>query len=346
MTVKTRFTFLGLMALMTLGLWLVESCREKDFIARNPISFVTPSGFPQPVYNFSNNPLSEEGFQLGKKLFFDGRLSKDGNFSCASCHEPKAAFTTFEHDRSHGYGNSHTLRNAPGLFNLAWYPAFRQDGSAQSIEEVSLAHINAGDEMGDNIASIINKLKGDAQYKSLFTAAFGDNNVTQDRMLKALSQYVVNLVSAGSKWDKVQRGEANFTAQELSGQSVYQSKCSTCHQAPLFTDFSYRNVGLAVDPQLNDLGRQRVTGSSADAFKFRVPSLRNLDFTSYYTHDGRLSFFRMMIQHYRNGVNPGPTVDPLVANGISMTNAEENDLVAFLRTLNDSAFLNNGRWRE
>jgi cytochrome c peroxidase len=344
--VKTKLTFLLLLLLMAASVWVMESCSKKDFIPRNPIAFTTPQGFPQTVYNFTANPLSEEGFQLGKKLFFEGRLSKDGNYACASCHEPKAAFTTFEHDRSHGYGNSHTLRNAPGLFNLAWYPVFRQDGSAQSMEEVSLAHISAGDEMAETIPSIINKLKGDAQYKALFTAAFGDNTINQERILKALSQYVVSLVSADSKWDKVQRGQASFTTQELNGQTIFAAKCSTCHKPPLFTDFSFRNVGLEVDPQLNDLGRQRVTGSSADALKFRVPSLRNLDFTSYYTHDGRLSFFRMMIQHYRTGVNPGPTVDPLVAGGISMTNAEENDLVAFLRTLNDSTFLNNRRWIE
>ena len=341
----TRIVF-GIGLLVLGGTVLLDSCRKKDFVPRNPINFQVPSGFPSPTYNFAGNPLSEEGFQLGKKLFFDGRLSKDDMHSCGSCHQPVAAFTTFEHDRSHGFGNSHTLRNAPGLFNMAWYPYFRQDGSAQTIEEVSLAHIQAQDEMAETMPSIINKLKGDAQYRTMFAAAFGDQAVTQDRIIKALSQYVVSLVSANSKWDKVQRGEATFTTQELNGQAVFQAKCNSCHSGALQTDFSFRNTGLAVDPALNDVGRMRVTGNRADSLKFRVLSLRNIDYTSYYGHDGRFNMFRAMVQHYRFGVNPSSTLDPLLANRIQMTNAEENDLVAFLRTLNDPEFLNNPRFRE
>lgn len=343
---KTKLIMLGVVLTVLASIILLDSCRRKDFTPRNPINFQVPQGFPQPTYNFANNPLSEEGFLLGRKLFFDGRLSKDNMHSCESCHQRVAAFTTFEHDRSHGYGNSHTLRNAPGLFNMAWYPYFRQDGSAQTIEEVSLAHIQAPDEMAETMPSIINKLKGDAQYHSLFAAAFGDPSITQDRILKALSQYVVSLVSANSKWDKVQRGETNFTAQELNGQAVFQAKCSSCHSGALQTDFSFRNTGLPVDPSLNDFGRMRVTGNRADSLKFRVLSLRNIDYTSYYGHDGRLNMFRSMIQHYRFGVNPSATLDPQLAGGIPLTNAEENDLVAFLRTLNDPEFLNNPRYRE
>ena len=114
----------------------------------------------------------------------------------------------------------------------------------------------------------------------------------------------------------------------------------------MFTDYSYRNNGLEIDIALNDHGRMRVTNNPADDLKFRVSSLRNAELTSYYGHDGRLSVFRMMIQHYRNGIIPSPTLDPLLTNGIQLTNAEENTLVAFIRTLSDSTFLNNPRYRE
>jgi cytochrome c peroxidase len=257
-----------------------------------------------------------------------------------------AAFTTFEHDRSHGVNNSHTLRNAPGLFNLAWYPVFNQDGSAANMETVYRAHLTNPIEMGETVANVVNKLSADETYKSLFRAAFGDEKITEDRMYKALSQFVVSLVSANSKYDKVRKGEASFDVQEQQGYTLFKTKCASCHAEPLFTDFSYRNVGLEVDPQLNDYGRMRVTGNKGDSLKFRVPSLRNAEFTAYYTHDGRLSIFRMMLEHYRFSVNGSPTLDPLLTNGIQMTTAEEDAVVAFVRTLSDTAFLNNPRYRE
>ena len=144
----------------------------------------------------------------------------------------------------------------------------------------------------------------------------------------------------------MKKGQESFTAEEQNGYAVFQAKCASCHTEPLFTDFSFRNTGLPIDNMLQDYGRMRVTGNSADSLKFRVPSLRNLNFSSYYGHDGRFSFFRMMIQHYRNGVVPGPTVDPLVANGIPLTTLEENNLVFFLRTLSDSSFIMNTRYAE
>jgi cytochrome c peroxidase len=330
------------------GSVLLNSCRKSDrpFAGATPITLPIPQGFPQPVYNFQNNPLTEESFLLGRKLFYDGRLSIDGNFPCASCHQQVAAFTTFEHDRSHGYNHSHTLRNAPGLANLAWYPVYKWDGSATTIESISLAHITAPNEMAETMDNVINKLKNDTAYQRLFRAAYLSEQITSDRILKALTQFVLNLVSANSKYDKVKKGEASFTPEEQSGYAVFQAKCATCHTEPLFTDFSFRNVGLEVDENLQDYGRMRVTGNGADSLKFRVPSLRNVNMTSYYTHDGRYSVMRMMVQHYRFGINQSATLDPLLTNGISLTDAQENDIIAFLRTLSDSSYINNPRFRE
>ena len=324
----------------------MNGCR-KHFVEPTPLAFNVPQGFPQPAYNFSSNPLTEEGFQLGKKLFFDGRLSVDGNFPCASCHQPVAAFTTFEHDRSHGYNHSHTLRNAPGLYNAAWLTEYNQDGSAKTLENVYRAHITAPTEMAESIPNVLNKLNADDTYKSMFEAAFGDTKITEERMYKALSQYVLSLVSGDSKYEKVKRGEATFTAQEQIGYTAFQAKCASCHKEPLFTDNTYRANGLAIDASLNDRGRMRVTGLSSDDLKFRVPTLRNCDLTSYYGHDGRYSVFRAMIQHYRSGsIVQGPTLDPSLTAGISISATEEDALVAFIRTLSDSTFLSNARFRQ
>jgi cytochrome c peroxidase len=345
---KIRFVIISLFLLIASGTFLLNSCRKTPFpfYRPTPINFAIPNGFPNPVYNFQNTPLTEESFLLGRKLFYDGRLSLDGNFPCASCHQQVAAFTTYEHDRSHGYNHSHTLRNAPGLANLAWYPVYKWDGSAATLEEISLAHITAPDEMAETMNGIIAKLKNDTAYQRMFTAAYGSPQVTQEGILKALTQFVINLVSSNSKYDKVKRGEASFSAQEQSGYAVFQNKCNTCHTEPLFTDFSFRNIGFEIDPFLNDLGRMRVTRDPKDSLKFRVPSLRNVDLTSYYLHDGRLSAMRMMLEHYRSGINQSPTLDPLLTNDITLTDTEENDIIAFLRTLSDSSYVNNPRYRE
>jgi len=344
---KSRLIFTAISIFVIAGSLLLDSCKKTDVSVRATIiPFNVPAGFPAPVFDFSRSPITQEGFQLGRKLFHDGRLSIDGNYPCSSCHQQLAAFTTFEHDRSHGINNSHTLRNAPSLSNLAWIPIFNQDGSAATLDDVFRSHITHTNEMGENVSRVVDKLKADTAYQRLFRAAFGQKNISAELMFDALSQYVLNLVSADSKYDKVMKGQAAFSVQEQQGYTVFQAKCASCHKEPLFTDYSFRNIGLEIDPDLKDYGRMQVTGNKNDSLKFRVPSLRNLEFTSYYSHDGRFSFPRMMLQHYRFGVKQSSTLDPLLVNGISLTNAEEDAIVAFLRTLSDSTFLNNPNYKE
>jgi cytochrome c peroxidase len=344
---KRWLTITILALIITGGAMLLDSCKKSvPALPAHPINFTVPPGFPAPTYSFSSNPLTEEGFLLGRKLFYDGRLSLDGNYPCSSCHQPVAAFTTFEHDRSHGYNHNHTLRNAPGLFNLAWYPVFLQDGGSFSLQSIYEQHITNPKEMAETVGNVINKLKGDTAYQRMFKAAFGDDHVTADRIYKALTQFVINLVSASSKYDKVMQGSENFTPEEQSGYLTFKDKCSSCHTEPLFTDFGFRNIGLPVDPSLNDFGRMRVTGMREDSLKFRTPSLRNVEFTSYYEHDGRFTLPRDAIRHYRTGIQQSATLDPTMINGIQLTTTEENNLVFFLRTLSDSSFLNNPRFRE
>ena len=340
-------TFLVVGLFIISGAVLTHGCNKSPVTQTPPEkAFVVPPGFPQPRQVWGSGPLTEEGFVLGRKLFFDGRLSKDGNFPCSSCHQPVAGFTTYEHDRSHGFNNSHTLRNAPGLHNLAWAPEFNQDGSGRTLEEVARAHITHPQEMAETIPGVLAKLRADTAYGRLFKAAYGTEGINEQRLLNALAQYVLNLVSANAKYDRVRRGEDRFSAQEAAGYAVFQAKCTSCHTEPLFTDFSYRNIGLEVDHHLEDYGRMRVTGDPGDSLRFRVASLRNLAVTAHYMHDGRLSMFPVAVEHYRTGVIASPTLDPQLTGGLQMTDSEAFNLVQFLYTLTDSTFLNNSRYRE
>ena len=259
------------------GSFLMNACRkgQEDVPGKTGLTFSVPAGFPAPLYDFTKNPLTEEGFQLGKMLFYDGRLSIDGNYPCASCHHQVAVFGTYDHDLSHGYNDQHTMRNAPPLFNLAWKKEFHADGKFTSLESEFIHPITASNEMAETIEHVLEKLRRDTSYNHMFQKAFGTHTVTLPRVQKALSQFVLLLVSGNTKFDKYKKGLAVFTAYEERGYQIYQSQCASCHPEPMFTDYSYRNIGLPIDPELNDYGRMRITGKREDSLKFKVPSLRN-----------------------------------------------------------------------
>lgn len=309
-----------------------------------PLQLKLPKGWPKPSRNiFANNPLTEEGFQLGRKLFYDGKLSKDGNFSCASCHQQFAAFSTFEHDLSHGFNNGFTKRNAPGLFNIAWMKELQWDGGVNHLEVQALGPMTASNEMAENLDTILIKLNGDTAYKRMFKAAFGTGVINSQRLLRSLSQFVGSIVSSNAKYDKVIRKEATFTPGEQAGYQVYRSKCSNCHAEPLFTDNSFRNNGLTVNTYFKDYGRMAITGIASDSLKFKVPSLRNITVTYPYMHDGRFFTLGQVIEHYRTGIQLSSTLDTLLKNKILFTKLEKNDLITFLTTLTDSTLLHDKR---
>ncbi|MBL7732826.1 MAG: c-type cytochrome [Chitinophagaceae bacterium] len=342
---KSLLTILCLSLPVITLTYLLGSCQKEQ-----PVNGLTlleqeiPAGFPNPVYRFEGNHLTQEGFELGRKLFYDGRLSIDNVHPCSSCHEQAAAFGTFEHDRSHGVNNTHTLRNAPVLFNLAWRNSFHWDGEFTSLYDEAAHPIHGANEMGETYEGIINKIKEDADYQERFKKVFRSSIIRPEYILKALQQYTGYMVSANSRYDKYKRGEVSFTLQEDRGYTIYKNSCATCHPEPLFTDNSYRNIGLPVDNFLKDYGRMRITGNAADSLKFRVPTLRNTNISSNYMHDGRFNTLYQCMTHYRTGVQPGPTVDPLLSGGIPLTDAQVNDVVAFLKTLTDSAFIKDSRF--
>lgn len=341
---KTILTISTLLFFAILNSYLIASCK-KD-IANTGIELLQqeiPDGFPQPVYNFQDNPLSKEGFELGRKLFYDTRLSADNTISCGSCHQQIAAFGTFEHDLSHGVFDSHTDRNAPVLFNLTWSTSFHWDGEFTSLKEEAKQPILGHIEMGETFEGINNKIKDDQEYKVLFKKVFNTSIMHPEYIVKALAQFTGSLVSANSKYDKYKKGTATFTAQEERGYQLFKANCATCHTEPLFTDYSFRNIGLPIDHHLDDMGRMRVTGKREDSLKFKVPTLRNTYISSNYMHDGRFGTLQQCITHYRTSVQQSSTLDPLLTNGIPLTNAQSDDLLIFLKALTDSAFIQDPR---
>ena len=336
-----RNTIISITIFIVLSVWIMEGCR-KNKLELTAYSVSIPAHFPATDY-YQRKPIYEEGFELGRRLFYDTRFSKDGTISCGSCHEQVAAFGTFNHDLSHGINGEHGIRNAMSLFNLAWQTNFGWDGKYNSVEEVYTAHINSRIEFGENITSIINKLKNDRRYPQQFAQAFGTTEINQQRIYAALTQFISTFISANTKYDSVKQGLASFTLSEQAGYNVFLSKCNSCHTEPLFTNNTYRNSGLPVTA-LNDFGRMRVTGNKNDSLKFRVPSLRNL-FKSYpFMHDGRFISFSQVFDHYQTGVLQSATLDPLLSSGILLSIAERMALVDFLKALTDEKFINNSKF--
>jgi cytochrome c peroxidase len=307
------------------------------------IELVIPQGFPQPVYNFSGNPLTADGFKLGRKLFYDPILSRDNSTSCESCHQQFAAFAHLDHPVSHGIDNQFGTRNAPALFNLIWHSSFMWDGGINHIEVQPIAPITNPIEMDETLPSVISKLKNHPEYPSLFKKAFGTDSITTQLMLRAFAQFMGMMNSYNSKYDKYLRGEAELSAQEHSGLNIFRSRCESCHREPLFSDFTFRNNGL--DDVFADSGRAHITNLAEDIGKFKVPSLRNVAVSRPYMHDGRFQTLSQCIDHYRFHVKQSPTLDPLLTNGITLSENEKQDLLQFLSTLTDYEFINDPRFK-
>ncbi|MGR6086792.1 MAG: cytochrome-c peroxidase [Arcticibacter sp.] len=312
-----------------------------------PIVFQIPSGFPAPVYDFNNNEVNRTRFELGRKLFYDPILSRDNSISCGSCHQQAGAFAHIDHRVSHGIDNLNGIRNSPALFNLAWHNSFFWDGGVNHIEVQPISPIVNPVEMDETLANVVNKLRANNNYRNLFRDAYGSDSITSQMMLKALAQFMSLLVSADSKYDKYVRGESGgqLSSQELNGLNLFRQKCATCHTEPLFTDLSFRNNGLDSTFQ-DDPGRALITQSAADSGKFKVPSLRNIEVSYPYMHDGSLNTLDKVLDHYINGVKSSSTLDPVLTGGIPLTAQDKSDIISFLRTLTDNKFLTNSEFAD
>lgn len=339
---------------MLLAIGFLFSCSSDDSSEYQniPIDYQVPSNFPPLAYNMVNNPLTEKGFELGKKIFYDGRLASDGVVSCGFCHIQEDAFTHHGHTFSHGVGDGIGNRNTPPIQNMAFQTQFFWDGAANHIEMLSMIPISSEIEMNGDIIAIINMMKNDSEYKRLFKQAFPQGAINSEYMLKALAQFMTLLTSSNSKFDKYRRNESggNLTQDEIDGYTIFNQKCASCHATDLFTDNSFRNNGLPINPSINDTGRYRVTEFEQDKYKFKVPSLRNIEKTAPYMHDGRFYTLEAVLNHYSNGVVNSATLDPSLNNngtlGIPLTNLEKTKLIAFLKTLTDNQYLTDKRFSE
>lgn len=323
---------------LLLGLYLLLLSFTKNV---GIVPFVVPEGWPQPVYDFSKNPLTTAGFQLGRQLFYDPLLSRDTTISCAGCHLQATAFTHVDHALSHGIEGRIGKRNSPVLVNLAWNKSFMWDGGVHHLDLQPLSPLGSPEEMGGSLDAVVRKLNASDKYRRLFEAAFGDSLATGQRTLLALSQFMLLLQSYNAKYDKFMRQEpgGDFTDQERRGLSIFRQHCAGCHPEPLFTNGDFANNGLPVDTALMDIGRGRITGDPADSLKFKVPTLRNIQFSYPYMHDGRFKKLSEVVKHYTEGIQISNTLDPKLQTPMVLRHEEKIDLVAFLLTLTDRGFL-------
>jgi len=336
------------------------SC-SKDDSSTSPAEYVpTPLALDVPLLFFQKilppvipftNPQTVEGVALGKKLFFDTILSADNSQSCASCHAPVNAFTDAS-QFSDGIDGLFGDRNSMPIFNAAFNydEKFFWDGRSFGLEQQALEPVENPIEMHNTWGQAVADLQNTADYPVLFQAAFNSSVITKELVTKAIAQFERTLISGNSKFDRHLLGTATLTAQELNGFNVFMDEtkgdCFHCHGSdnnPLWTDNIFHNNGL--DAIFTDLGLGQVTGDPADNGKFKSPSLRNLAFTAPYMHDGRFNTLDEVINHYSEGLQNSPTIDPLMKKvaegGVQITPQEKADLKAFLLTLSDYDFINN-----
>lgn len=217
------------------------------------------------------------------------------------------------------------------------------DGAVNHLDMQALAPISHPDEMGSSLESVVGKIQRRPRYKQLFFNAFGDSAATGERVLKSLSQFMLTLISANSKYDRVMRQENDieFTEREQKGYVLFKTHCASCHTEPLFTNNSFENNGLEPDTLLKDQGRGKISGKPADALKFKVPTLRNCELTAPYMHDGRYRNLQMVLFHYAGTVQDSPTLSKQLKQKIILSEQEKGELIAFLKTLTDEDFVKN-----
>ena len=349
---KKHFKRILLLLVICLDISCTDDNEEEYVLINELLQLEIPGNFPEIVYDISKNPPTEQGFILGRKLFYDGKLSANGFISCGFCHEQRSAFTHHGHQFSHGIDDLEGVRNAPAIQNTAFMSQFAWDGATAHLDLFPIIPITNEVEMGETVSNVLTKLKTDGEYQLFFANAFENGEVSNENFFKALSQFMVMLISSNSKYDKYVRKEdgGTFTETEIRGMEIFQQQCASCHKTDLFTDDAFRNNGLPPYPEINDIGRAEVSGSAMDNYKFKVPSLRNVAMTAPYMHDGRFGSLQSVLDFYANGVKDSETLDPILKQnnrlGIDLSEEYKNALIAFLNTLTDETYLNDKRFAE
>ena len=345
--------------IVLVSLVIITSCKEEslEFIAFDDSPYILDIGsFPEPDIA-GDNPLTVEGVKLGRMLFYETMLSLDNSQSCASCHRQEHAFTDTAR-LSIGVEGLEGKRQAMSVFNMAWNTnEFFWDGRAHLLRDQSLLPIQDPLEMNETLEGVITKLSNSEIYPAQFTRAFGNDEITSEKMSLAMEQFMNSIVSNQSRYDAYLAGTATLSEAEERGRQLFFTEynpffpedsgadCQHCHSGYNFENDSYMNNGLDIDADFTDLGRFMVTDDPMDRATFKVPSLRNIEVTPPYMHDGRFQTLEEVVDHYNSGVLMSSTLDPAiqitVENGLQLSDQDKSDLVAFLKTLTDPELLTN-----
>jgi cytochrome c peroxidase len=316
--------------------------------------------FPAPTLP-TDNPLTVQGVKLGRMLFYEKRLSKDGTQACAGCHRQPDGFSDTSRF-SIGVENLPGKRQAMPIFNMAWHTnEFFWDGRAHLLRDQSLKPIQDPLEMNETLPNVVAKLSNEKIYRDQFIRAFGSDEITSEKMSLAMEQFMLTIVSNHSKFDRFLAGEIQLTESEERGRILFSTEynpffpdvsgadCMHCHGGANFENDQYMNNGLDAQAAIVDIGREAVTQNSGDKAKFKVPSLRNVAMTAPYMHDGRFKTLEEVVNHYNAGIQESTTVDPAILNtkstGLFLTEQDKEDLINFLKTLTDTTFLTNEEYK-
>jgi cytochrome c peroxidase len=327
--------------LRLLALILLAGCASES--PRPLLDVTSPPGFSsRPLADFApaDDPLTEASAQLGRRLFFDPRLSRTGKIACASCHLPAHAFSD-PRPVSRGVDERPGTRNAPSLVNLIFAESFFWDGRARTLEEQVTMPIENPLEMDSTVAEALARVRDD--YDGAFVEAFGAPP-SEPGLRRALATFVRTLVSGGSAYDRFLAGQP-LPADARRGMEIFLGErggCFHCHPPGSLTNQGYFSDGSYVEG--GDTGRQRVTGRTGDLGKFKVPGLRDVAASAPYMHDGSLSTLEAVIDQYDRGGRGHPSTDPQI-KPLGLSAQEKTDLAAFLRALTDEAFLDDPRYR-
>jgi cytochrome c peroxidase len=331
-------------------------------VETGPYEFKFPTNFGNRYTIPANNPMTKQGVQLGRMLFYEKKLSADNSMSCGTCHEQRRAFTdgmAF----SVGVDRTQTRRSSMSLANLLWVRQFFWDGRAKSLEEQAIVPMTDPHEMGQSLEESAKKLQRTAAYPPLFKLTFGSDTITGERITQAIAQFERTLISSNSRYDKFLAGEYQPTEQEKRGHDLFMThpvpeqklrgaNCGDCHGGyKTFMEF-YHNNGLDAEPK--DQGREKISGRNNDRGRFRVPTLRNIALTAPYMHDGRFKTLEEVLDHYNDHVQSSPTLAPLIieatnevgGKSLLLTPQEKQDVIAFLHMLTDSTFITDPRFSD
>jgi len=310
----------------------------------------------------SDNPLTKAKVQLGRMLFYEKSLSLDGTINCASCHDQSTGFSD-ANQFSIGVDGATGGRQAMAIVNMAWNDnEFFWDGRAHLLRDQSLGPIENPLEMNETLENVIIKLNSNQLMKQQFVRAFGSPEITAEKMSLALENFMLSLVSDNSKYDRYLVGDAILTASEERGRALFfgdfepqnpsisGAECSHCHFGKNFENDAYMNNGLDLEVDFTDLGREEATGDPIHRARFKVPTLRNIEVTGPYMHDGRFQTLEEVVEHYNNEINHSPTLAPLLISslptGLMLDDEEKVDLINFLKTLTDHSFLVNPEYSD